>query len=75
MKFQIDKKKIIPNINEYIWTMLSVVITVYLFKPLLLKVIPQINTLHSFYQLSIWIFIVIYFKDLIVINRNGRDLF
>jgi len=75
MKFQIDKKKIIPNINEYIWTMLSVVITVYLFKPLILNFVPIINTLHSFYQLSIWIFIVIYFKDLIVINRNGRDLF
>ena len=75
MKFQIDKKKIIPNINEYIWTMLSVVITVYLFKPLILNFVPFINTLHSFYQLSIWIFIVIYFKDLIVISRNGRDLF
>ncbi len=75
MKFQIDKKKIIPNINEYIWTILSVAITVYLFKPLILKVIPFIGTLHSFYQLLIWIFIVVYFKDLIIIKHNGRDLF
>lgn len=75
MKFQINKKNIIPNINKYIWIVLSSLITVYLFKPIILKLIPQIIELHSFYQMLIWIFIIVYFKDLFSVNRNGRDLF
>ena len=75
MKIKLNRKKIIPNINEYLWIVLSAVITVYLFKPIVIGIFPQINSLHSFFQLLIWIFIIVYFKNLITINRNGRDLF
>lgn len=75
MIFQINRKKIIPDFNEYMWVMLSAVITVYVFKPIVLRIFPVINTLNSFFQLLILIFAIVYFKDLININRNGRDLF
>ena len=72
---KIQKSKIIPNINEYLWIVLSAVITVYLFKPIIINIFPMINTFHPFFQMLIWIFIIVYFKNLISINRNGRDLF
>jgi len=74
-RIKLNRKKIIPNLNEYIWILLSSVITVYIFKPIVLGAFPQINNLHPFFQLVIMVFIIVYFKNLIVINRNGRDLF
>lgn len=75
IKFKLNRKKFIPNLNEYLWIVLSATITVYLFKPIILNLIPRIVELHSFFQMLIWIFIIVYFKDLININRNGRDMF
>lgn len=75
MKIKIRKSAIIPNFNEYFSVVLSTIITVYLFKPAILKIFPMIDTLHSFLQLLIWIFIIVYFKNLINLNHNGRDLF
>lgn len=75
MKFVINKKKIIPDINEYFWIVLSSIVTVYLLKPFIIKLIPQIAEIHSFFQLMIWIFVIVYLKDLIIVKRNGRDLF
>ena len=75
IKAKLNRKKIIPNLNEYLWIVLSAVITVYLFKPIIINIFPMIDTFHSFFQMLIWIFIIVYFKNLISINRNGRDLF
>lgn len=75
MKFKFNKKKLIPDLVDYIKILISAFITVYLFKSIIISIFPAIETLSDFWYLVVWVMVVTYFKDLFDLKLNGRDYF
>lgn len=72
---KINKDKIIPKPLSYLKVFFSVLIVLYIVKPLLLLVIPQIEKLPELIYLLIWIVIIVYLKELIDVKIGGYDYF
>lgn len=75
IKIKFNKNKIIPNIGEYIEILLSTMIVVYVFKSLLFRLFPFLETLSAPWDLVIIVFFIFYFKNLFDIKFNGNDYF
>ena len=73
--FKFNKNKLVPDIREYIKILISVIITVYVFKGIILGLFPQLNNLPDFWALVFWVMIITFFKDLINLSWDGRDYF
>lgn len=75
MEFKFNKHKLKPNLVEYAKIFMSALITLYLFKPLILGFIPQISELEGLWSLLIWVVISVWFKGVFDMKWNGRDYF
>jgi hypothetical protein len=75
IKFNINKDKVFPDIIEYIKILVSSIITYYIFKPVVLYIYPRLGIINGVVELTVWIIITVYFRNLIDIKINGHDYF